>query len=291
MGPDVLATERRLADVVAAGTTAVGMCASPKVYQIWARRMGAELARLRLVGSLTGLVGVIRRLEDGTWIGAERLLDMSEALRGLLDRLVSWEDAPETLPPGVVVAAQGCLSALQPSLAPTSLFHSFAPAPLPEQELTPPSTNTWHTDELGRVVEQLRSRTGARAVLLVDRRGQVVAASAKDQVEAGSSPDLGPLAFDVLGRLSPEMVAALPRLEWSHRITLGKDNSLFVSSVGADAILVAVGGADTFWIGFSEADTRSALESLLRRYVERLEGLDTERVEGFEPGDLEDPLG
>src|SRR5512143_2883317 len=45
MGLDALATERRLAEVVAAGTTSVAMCASPQVYQIWARRIGAELAR------------------------------------------------------------------------------------------------------------------------------------------------------------------------------------------------------------------------------------------------------
>jgi hypothetical protein len=289
MGPDLLATERRLAEVVAAGTTSVAMCASPKVYQIWARRIGAELARLRLVGSLTGLVGVVRRLENGTWAGAELLVDLGEALRGLLDRVVTWDDGPETLPPSVVVAAQGCVSALQPSLPPTSLFYSLPPPS--EQEPTPPSSGDLHAEELGRLLEQLRSRTDSRGILLIDRRGQIVASSATDDVGSAEVPDFGPLAFDVLGRLSPEMVAALPRLEWSHRITLGEDRALLVSSVGIDATLVAVGGAHTFWRGFAEADTRSALQALLRRHFERLEGLETERVVGFEPGDMEDPTG
>ena len=289
MGPDMLATERRLAEVVAAGTTSVAMCASPRVYQIWARRIGAELARLRLVGSLTGLVGVLRRLENGAWGGAELLLDMGEALRGLLDRVVTWDESPETLPPSVVVAAQGCLSALQPSLAPTSLFHSLAPPP--EQELTPPSSGDLHAEELGRLLEQLRSRTGSQGILLIDRRGQIVASSVIEDVASAEVPDFGLLAFDILGRLSPEMVAALPRLEWSHRITLGEDRALLVSSVGMDATLVAVGGAHTFWRGFAEADLRGALQALLRRHLEQLEGLETERVVGFEPGDTEDPFG
>jgi hypothetical protein len=291
MGPDVLATERRLAEVVAAGTTSVAMCASPRVYQIWARRIGAELARLRLVGSLTGLVGVLRRLEDGTWAGAEHLLDMAEALRGLLDRVVTWNETPETLPPSVVVAAQGCLSAVQPSLAPNSLFLSLAPAPAPEQDLTPPSQVESHAEELGRLLEQLRSRTGSQGVLLIDRRGQIVAASIANDLTSGEATDFGPLAFDVLGRLSPEMVAALPRLEWSHRITLSEERALLVSSVGMEATLVAAGGAGTFWGGFTEVDMRGALHALLRRHLERLEGLETERVVGFEPGDMEDPPG
>jgi hypothetical protein len=283
--------ERRLAEVVAAGTTSVAMCASPQVYQIWARRIGAELARLRLVGSLTGLVGVLLRLENGTWAGAEHLLDMAEALRGLLDRVVTWDESPETLPPSVVVAAQGCLSAFQPSLAPTSLFHSLAPAPMLEQESTPPGPSDSRAEELGRLLEQLRRRTGCLGVLLLDRRGQIVAASTADDMTSAEGPDFGPLAFDVLSRLSPEMVVALPRLEWSHRITLGDDRGLLVSSVGTEATLVAVGGVSTFWGGFTETDTRGALHALLRRHLEQLEGLETERVVGFEPGDMDDPPG
>jgi hypothetical protein len=275
------AAERRAAALVAVGTLAATLSGSPRVYEAWAKRTGAELARLRLVGSLAGLVGVLRFLENGTWRGGDRLLEMGDALRGLLHRLVAWEGATEVLPAAVVVAAQGCLSTLQPSLLPRGGFSPVSDRVTDSQSVSPnalPSTPDDSLREVSSLLEQLRQRYLAQAVLVLDRQGQLLANSTLDEATSESAEE-GALPAGVV-YLSPDIAKALPRIDWSHRFALEDGREVLVGSLGEEAVLVAMGDAETCWTGFMDSDTRSALVFALRRLLEPWETVETQRVPG-----------
>jgi hypothetical protein len=240
---------------------------------------------------LAGLIGVLRDLENGTWRGGDRLLEMGDALRALLDRLVAWEGATEVLPAPVVVAAQGCLSSLQPSLGSTSGSaetdrvtgtQSVSPAGLPSStpEQAPP--------ELSGLLEQMRLRYQAHAVLVLDLQGQLLAHSTVDETSSESIEEGAPAGILYL---SPDIAKALPRVEWSYRFALEDGREVLVRSLGEEAVLAVMGGAETFWAGFLEADSTSRLVVALRRFLDPPDALETQRVPGRFWDDSDAPLG
>lgn len=84
------------------------LLSQPERYDHFARTMGLDQTRLRLVDWISRAAAFHDNLEAGTWEASHSFWELEQPLRGLLVALVRWDGALP-VPEGVIAAAQSCL--------------------------------------------------------------------------------------------------------------------------------------------------------------------------------------
>ncbi|MBN2191292.1 MAG: hypothetical protein JW751_00610 [Polyangiaceae bacterium] len=268
---DALDTARSVGSAVAMATNAAILLTAPDRYGLWVDHVGVEVARMRIVDTLSRLSGWLRRLlSDEVRLGQAWLV-LEEPTIAILRDVVEWNGMPP-IPGPLMSAAESALPLFGVRAQNHGSFDLTEAPTLPLLQGTLDPLTALDDDQLSDdrselrfVVHRLVERSRWRDALLAFRGGDTVLRA------TDSPPSVPPTAPALdLADTTPRVADILDRTDLCLFLDLGKE-PMAIRLSGARLLLVAAATSPAYLQSIRDPMLGTALNRLLQTLEDRVE--------------------